>query len=220
MLCISVVITSCAAHTPSEPLSSTVSSEELLDNSFSNLVSVTDANLKTIVGSGSEDGFYEVKSAQNGHYIYFTDYVSQQQIILCPIPNCQHNDSSCPGFLSSEFTDYAGVFICGDKLILSCSAPSHQIPVALYIMGLDGTEKNYCTSFLQTKPLTILFYLMVKPSIMFYLKYRTAAMKKSPYIVQVYIDSILHLAKTLKSAPWGHRTQLQASCLETSLSNL
>lgn len=147
MLCISVVITSCAAHTPSEPLSSTVSSEELLDNSFPNLVSVTDANLKTIVGSGSEDGFYEVKSAQNGHYIYFTDYVSQQQIILCPIPNCQHNDSSCPGFLSSEFTDYAGVFICGDKLILSCSAPSHQIPVALYIMGLDGTEKKLLHQF-------------------------------------------------------------------------
>ena len=73
MLCISVVITSCAAHTPSEPLSSTVSSEELLDNSFSNLVSVTDANLKTIVGSGSEDGFYEVKSARNLSLIHISE---------------------------------------------------------------------------------------------------------------------------------------------------
>lgn len=220
MLCISVVITSCAAHTPSEPLSSTVSSEELLDNSFPNLVSVTDANLKTIVGSGSEDSFYEVKSAKNGHYIYFTDYVSQQQIILCPIPNCQHNDSSCPGFLSSEFTDYAGVFICGDKLILSCSAPSHQIPVALYIMGLDGTEKKLLHQFSanETPHDPVLFdgqaiyYVLSKVSY--------SSDEKSPYIVQAYIDSILHQAKTLKSAPWGHRTQLQASCLETSLSNL
>lgn len=152
-LCLSIWVTSCAAYIPSEPTSdsesasNSFSSEETSDKSFPILTSVTDANLKTIVGSSSESGFYEIKSVQAEHYIYYTDYSSQQQVILCPIPNCQHNDSSCPGFLPSDSVDYAGIFVCGNKLVLSSSAPSHQIPVALYSMDLDGSNKKLLHQF-------------------------------------------------------------------------
>lgn len=56
-------------------------------------------------GDGSEQGFYRMKSIDNGDgniysNILYTDYESKKEVYLCDKPECKHNDDTCTSYFA------------------------------------------------------------------------------------------------------------------------
>lgn len=54
-------------------------------------------------GDGNEQGFYRIKSTDNGKgdiysNLLYTDYQSRKEIYLCDKPECRHNNASCTSY--------------------------------------------------------------------------------------------------------------------------
>lgn len=70
----------------------------------------------------------------NSTLLYWFDYGTMQQAVLCNAPNCTHMDESCPAVLTGCYTD---PFRYSEGLLWIATGPN--TPNALWRMNLDGT---------------------------------------------------------------------------------
>lgn len=93
----------------------------------------------------TEKGFYrtEVIFPSSSNVLY-VDFENQQELFLCPRPDCQHSDDSCTSYNAGR-----PIACIGDKLVLLGTAPTHksnvpeeELPQAVYVCNLDGSERK------------------------------------------------------------------------------
>lgn len=123
-----------------------------------------ESNLKLTsnLGSGSEHGYYYLKSQDSYTNIKYYDYTGKQEIYLCNKPNCQHNTEQCNSYLGQG--GFKHLLVHNDKLYLvetpikkdkmsgsdnsgqmaSMQATEEEAPI-IYKMDLDGTNKTKLT---------------------------------------------------------------------------
>ncbi len=111
------------------------------------LTTLTSFDGSLIPGFSTPDGFYEILSSIQGKNIYYTDYASMSKIILCNRPECKHSDATCTGFLSGESAEIAGLFVWENKLYVNYAAPSHDGPLTLCRMDLNGSNREVLYTF-------------------------------------------------------------------------
>lgn len=110
----------------------------------------------------------ELKDGTYGRHIMYMDFAAKQEVYLCAEPGCKHNKKNCTAVLASEeFGEESFIFVCNDTLYVISqdddkegsvlSSPiiigdeggdfeffpeETEIPVVLYSMGLDGTNRR------------------------------------------------------------------------------
>lgn len=110
----------------------------------------------------------ELKDGTFGQHIMYMDFVTKQEVYLCAEPSCKHNSKNCTAVLAcEEFGSEPLIFVCNDVLYivsrnnnsegsLATVFPdedladkigielggSSEIPVVIYSMGLDGTNRT------------------------------------------------------------------------------
>lgn len=153
LLPIQFIMCSCGNYSPASISNENDIQENPLENSnlSGSLQMVTSAEMVSIAGCTTQDGFYEAIKDQDGVRFYFTDYKNKVKTILCSNPSCTHDDSSCTGFLPNEVAEYAGIFPFQDKLIINYSAPHYGVPSTLCQINLDGTDRNILYTFSSTE---------------------------------------------------------------------
>ena len=103
----------------------------------------------------SENGFYELKSVSaNSYNIFFTDYVSNQQVYLCAQPNCAHNSESCTSYVDASRGNVPGLLYDDKKLyLISPASPDEAYLPVIEVMEPDGTDRTVLAQFSATKNL-------------------------------------------------------------------
>ncbi|MBD5089497.1 MAG: WD40 repeat domain-containing protein [Clostridiales bacterium] len=109
----------------------------------------------------------ELKDGTSGRHIMYMDFAAKQEVYLCAEPGCKHNNKNCTAVLASEeFGSAPLIFVCNDTLYVVSReydkegqvssgtlligigedgysyVEDPEIPVALYSMGLDGTNRT------------------------------------------------------------------------------
>lgn len=153
LLSIQFILCSCGNHSPASTNHENDVQENFPEGSNISgpLQMVTPAEMVSIAGCATQDGFYEAIKDQDGIRLYFTDYENKVKTILCSNPSCTHSDSSCTGFLPNEVAEYAGIFPFQDKLIINYSAPHYGVPSTLCQIDLDGANRNILYTFSATE---------------------------------------------------------------------
>lgn len=112
--------------------------------------------------AGTENGMYRIARTElpGGEFvskIYYVDYATNQEIVLCNDASCKHDSTDCMGIINEDKLIDPSVFIYDDKLYVYQSASStgwqwvsselgeeafSNLPAMLYQMNLDGTDRK------------------------------------------------------------------------------
>ncbi|MDE7424924.1 MAG: hypothetical protein K2N51_14755 [Lachnospiraceae bacterium] len=114
----------------------------------------------------------ELKGDLWGRHIMYMDFATKQEVYLCAEPGCKHNDKKCTAVLpEAEFGGEPLIFVCNDTLYvvsrnsnqkgsstvvfwedesnnsligngIKVDDGTSEMPVVLYSMGLDGTNRT------------------------------------------------------------------------------
>lgn len=116
----------------------------------------------------SQGGYYyieelskELKKGFWGQHIMYMDFATKQEVYLCAEPGCKHIDEKCSAVLADDLGQESLIFAMNDKLYIVEKefdnensmegqfigedgelAEEEKIPVTLYSMGLDGSDRK------------------------------------------------------------------------------
>lgn len=118
--------------------------------------------------TSTKDGMYRISSVELadgswGMILYYLDYATAQEIVLCNDSSCLHNSESCMGVIKDSLLSFPALFVSQGKLyIFNSNDASGTIstsfalygddsdwsyPATLYQMNLDGTDRRLLTEF-------------------------------------------------------------------------
>lgn len=168
------VFTSCSPQIDvkeSDSSASVTSEAPTSESSQSNPESVTEPiatgfttltrELYTILGCGSEQGYYETFTDESiGTNIYYIDYATQQEVYLCAAPNCTHDHEGCTAWIDPDEGSYFPL-VSGDHLLLvhiayGVEAPERAIP-HIDTANLDGSDRHTLVEFATNERLKTVF---------------------------------------------------------------
>lgn len=118
----------------------------------------------------TEDGMYRIsrREREDGslyYQLYYVDYASAKEIVLCSDASCKHNTETCMGVIEDEKLVWPYLFIYQDKLYVFSSKDHSgsssftigsgndsffttvEYPAILYQMNLDGSNRKKLVEF-------------------------------------------------------------------------
>lgn len=126
-----------------------------MNSKHSNMVS-TDEGMYRI-------SYKELSDGSTGYAIYYVDYASAQEIVLCSDASCEHDSTDCMGIIQDDSLFSPSLFIYGNKLYVfntyddsgatvtvmgdSDAFSSVSQGACLYQMNLDGTDRERIFDF-------------------------------------------------------------------------
>lgn len=69
-----------------------------------------------IYGSGNQSGFYSLERTDRYANVVYTDYQTNNQVVLCSRPECKHDNDSCMGF-ESEGANSPSILALDDIIV-------------------------------------------------------------------------------------------------------
>lgn len=142
--------------------------KEAVDNTLGNIrILSKNSNHKNMLST--DDGMYRISNRElpDGSYaycMYYVDYASAREIVLCNDASCQHDSTDCMGIIESEGIVSPALFMYKDKLyIFSTQDDSGSVATimsdagedfsimgkgaCLYQMNPDGTDRKCLYEF-------------------------------------------------------------------------
>lgn len=110
---------------------------------------------KTITSAGSGDyvtteaGIYELQAVfPRSVSLFYTDAATRERDFVCPDPDCEHADESCPSYIPAPPEMYPPVLLrIGDQLLVVFTENfGDSVPHAI-LMNMDGSEKRTVFEF-------------------------------------------------------------------------
>lgn len=98
-------------------------------------------------GAGGEYGYYELRaplSLSNGFNIFYIDYATKSQLVLCSSSTCQHNTESCTGYVDGYGKD---VYVIGEKIVLFVYTYTDDGQMILNVVTADLNGENRKTIY-------------------------------------------------------------------------
>lgn len=95
----------------------------------------------------SSNGSHDLYESDNGYYyllknnIYYSDKESDNSIILCNKPNCDHNNQECDGY-SGYFPEIAPIIYNDNIYYVNEYLKGEESYLSLFKADLDGTNKK------------------------------------------------------------------------------
>ncbi len=140
------------------------------ENNVTDDVVLLASNSSAMMMATTEDGLYRISNEEISdgvwaNKIYYVDYASAKEIVLCSDASCRHNSKDCPGIIYDEELVNPEVFVYKDKVyiystqddsntsgtVIDTSGAFEIItyPAKLYEMNKDGTDRRLVKEFSQ-----------------------------------------------------------------------
>ena len=98
-------------------------------------------------GVGGEYGYYELRaplSLPNGFNIFYIDYATKTQLVLCSSSSCRHNTESCTGYIDGYGND---IYVIGEKIVLLVYTYTADGQMILNVVTADLNGENRKTIY-------------------------------------------------------------------------
>lgn len=128
----------------------------LAQNSNVGNITSTDAGMYRIV-------YEELADKTWGYKLYYVDYKTAKEIVLCNDSSCSHDNENCAGIIKDDNLVFPNLFIYNNQLYVFSSndeagssysifGDSDEVSVStrlacLYKMNLDGTDRHHVINF-------------------------------------------------------------------------
>lgn len=98
----------------------------------------------TLCSKETTTGFYSIESVWPGSFnVFYLDYAAGQQLFLCNVPNCTHNDDTCTSYIPLMEDEMPPmVLTVNDKILFVKHAATAERPAGLQIADANGKNRH------------------------------------------------------------------------------